>query len=169
MTYNDNMTHQLRTHLIKKWLLIGIFITITITAHPNRATYFVVDVTWPVLHALGIDVFMKPFTSDMVFMYDADLSTSLYQYDFDIAYHGPDQDKVIDVRELSFHRFRVPFTWLGITAREGLDTAGPIYALCHELERVYGDGSGFTIRSQARRDVAAKYQMNQKIRCDHHE
>lgn len=154
---------------IQIFILVSVFSSIVITAHPQPATYPLVEITWPILHTLGIDVFMKPFTSDMVFMYDSDLEKNLYKDDFNILYQTTQKQLEIDVRDLSFHRFRVPFTWLGIAARDGQNVGPYIKTLCFELNRSYGRGSGFYINTHTDSNIEQKYKMNKFFKCGDHE
>ena len=154
---------------IQIFVLVSVFSSIVITAHPQPATYPLVETTWPILHALGINVFMKPFTSDMVFMYDNDLQKNLYKDDFNILYQTNQQLLEIEVRDLSFHRFRIPFTWLGIAARDGQNVTPYIKALCFELQRAHGPGSGFSINTHTDSNIEQKYKMNQFFECTNHE
>lgn len=156
------------THKAARWKqnsLILLFGLIIITAHPVGPLYPVATVVWPALHLTGLNVFMKPFTADMVFMYDGELKKSLYKYDLSVTYYSKSGPLEVPVQDLSFHRWRVPFTWLGIAAMNGEDPTAYIQTLCAELERSYGSGKGFRINSNAPEDVANKYGMNTLLTC----
>lgn len=153
---------------IKKTILITLFAAIIFTAHPTPLTYPVSHVFWSYLYTAGLNVFMKPFTSDMVFMYDPELKKSLYRYDLRVTYFTEAGPKQIDVRDLPFHGWRIPFTWFAISSASGEDVTPMAYALCEGLERSQGPGSGFLINSNADKDVSLKYGLNKRYTCDAH-
>ncbi len=160
MTYRDKIIK------VKQTILISIFCLIIFTAHPTPLTYPVSYVFWSYLHMMGLNVFMKPFTSDMIFMYDAQLKKTIYRYDLSVIYFTGEGQKKIDVRDLSFHRWRVPFTWFAISSINGEDVAPIVHTLCTELKRAQGPGSGFMIKSNAEKDISLKYGMNKLFACD---
>lgn len=151
---------------IKKSILITLFCMIIFTAHPTPLTYPVSHVFWTYLYMAGLNVFMKPFTSDMIFMYDPQLKKSIYRYDLQVTYFTDAGQKQIDVRDLPFHRWRIPFTWFAITSMNGEDVTPIVYTLCEELQRTQGPGSSFIINSNADRDVSLKYGLNKTYKCD---
>jgi len=160
------MSSTVKISTIKKNILITVFSMIIFTAHPTPLTYPVSHVFWTYLYMAGLNVFMKPFTSDMIFMYDSQLKKSLYRYDLRVTYFTDTGEKQIDVRNLPFHRWRIPFTWFAITAINGEDVTPIVYTLCEELSRSQGPGSGFMINSNAEKDISSKYGLNKTYKCD---
>ncbi len=145
--------------------LITLFGGIIVTAHPVGPLYPLADLIWPPLHTAGLNVFMKPFTSDMVFMYDNELKKTMYRYQLSVTYFSEDGPREIAISELSFHRWRIPFTWLGLAAKHREDPTPYIQTLCIELRRAYGPGKGFRVNAEAPQDVSRKYGLNKILTC----
>jgi len=152
--------------MIKKFILIFHLTIIIIAAHPNPSTYPMLKLFWPYLHTLGIDVYMKPFTSDMVMMYDAPSKESLYKYKLRATYYKNKERIPIKITDLSFHRWRVPFTWFALASSYREDLTPYVYTLCQELERVHGPGDGFTLSINLRDDIARIYGLNTYYPCN---
>lgn len=150
---------------LRQTVLIGLFSMIIITAHPVGPLAPLAYLFWTPLHATGLNVFMKPFTSDMVFMYDSELKQTMYRYQLSVTYYGANGAQEIAVSELSFHRWRIPFTWLGVAAKLREDPGPYVETLCRELRRAYGPGSGFRINADTPADVSRKYSLNKVLSC----
>ncbi|MCA9403780.1 MAG: hypothetical protein KC897_08360 [Candidatus Omnitrophica bacterium] len=150
---------------LRQTILIGLFVMIIVVAHPIGPLGPLAYLFWTPLHATGLNVFIKPFTSDMVFMYDSELQQTMYRYQLSVTYYGETGPREIAVSELSFHRWRIPFTWLGVAAKLHEDPSPYVETLCRELQRSYGPGSGFRINSDAPADVSRKYGLNKKLTC----
>lgn len=155
-----------KIHLFRRTLLILILFSIIIAAHPVGLLSPLAAVVWTPLQSAGINVFMKPFTADMVFMYDEELQQSMYQYDLSVTYFAASGSREIPIHELSFHGWRIPFTWLGVAAKMREDPAPYIDSLCYGLKETFGPGTGFRINSNAPRDASQKYSLNKVLVCD---
>lgn len=154
-----------KTARFRQFVLISLFSVIIITAHPVGPLSPLAALFWPPLHSAGLNVFMKPFTSDMVFMYDSELKQTMYRYQLSVTYYADQGPREIAVRDLSFHRWRIPLTWLGVAAKLGEDPDPPIQTMCRELKRAYGPGKAFRINADSPADVSRKYGLNKVLIC----
>ena len=101
------------------------------------------------MYALGIDVSMTPLTADMISMYDKKSGYHSYTYPLDmLIYDNDNEEKVIDFKEQSFYRLKLPsLEYVGaFLSGEGLP--GTIYAVCFELNKEYGPVEKWVLRAQ---------------------
>lgn len=147
-------------------VVIAILLLVVSIAIPIGPLLAVESVVQPVLAYAGIDVSNTPLTADMMMMYDSRYRRSMYRSRLTVWYRrGPDDRIEVPWEELSFYGWRVPAILFIENYYWGLPTQGEVHALCRELERRRGKGTGFLVESDLPSEVASLVGLNRWFAC----
>lgn len=146
--------------------VVAILVLVVSIAIPVGPLLAVEAVVQPVLAFAGIDVSNTPLTADMMMMYDSRYRQSLYRSRLKVWYLRAADEKIeVPWSELSFYGWRVPAILFIENYYWGLPTRGEIHALCRELEKRRGKGSGFLVESDLPNEVASLVGLNRWFPC----
>ncbi len=89
---------------------------------------------YQIVQAIGIDIPMTPFTTDMTLMISKkNNSTAYYQKIFSLNYWIDDQSYTLSPESLGWYEFKAPFQWLSECRENGSSCTGVKYFLCRSL------------------------------------
>ena len=108
---------------------------------------------------------MTPLTADMMFMYDPATGANAYRLPVEVRYTTPAGVLHVPVDTLPFYRWRVPTILFVEEYFWKTDTRAHRYALCHELARHYGPGTGFEIHLEDARARLQDLGLNREHHC----
>jgi hypothetical protein len=110
-------------------ILFGSSILLSIfSAHSSNV------IAYQVVHALGIDIPMTPFTADMTLMISKNNnSAAYYQKTFLLKYLAHGKSYILGPENLGLYEFKAPFQWLSECRENGSACSAAKYFLCHSL------------------------------------